>query len=293
MNFKLPLYIICLLLFFQTFSSLGQTFSGLVIDKETLLPLPYASLGVKGKSIGGIADRTGQFYINVSQANKGDSIIISNIGYESIAFLLKDLSLNKTNEIRLQPKVKELEEVIVVAKQDLLVLGNSKYSSDFTGWGDYISSRGRSRGLQIQSKDFPIKITEFDVRLKDNDFDSVKLRLHIYNHSPNVESDDELLPESVFFTAVKNQHWVDVNLEKYNIFMTAPLYVTVEWVDSWTSPKSSKGSYLLTFSTGKKEGYSCYRDTPKESYYNKFLQNISDNVLERIQSKKRFNRALI
>lgn len=106
--------------------------------------------------------------------------------------------MNNTNEVRLQPKVKELQEVIVVAKQNLLVLGNSEYGSSFTGWGDYLSSRGRCRGLQIEPKDFPVKITGFAVRLKDNDFDSVKFRLHLYNHDPNVDN-KELVPENVHF----------------------------------------------------------------------------------------------
>ena len=260
----MPQNIICLLLLLQTFSSAAQTFSGVVIDKRTSLPLPYASLGVKGKSIGGIADKTGQFTINISQANDKDSITISYIGYESATLLIKNFVPNNITQIRLKPKAIELEEVIVVAKLNLVILGNSTYNSDFTGWGDYTSSRGRSRGLKIEPKEFPIKITEFDVRLKDNDFDSVKLRLHIYNNNPNVDSAKELLPENVFFNAVKNQHWVNVNLENYNIRMSKPLWVSVEWVDAWTSPKTSKGSYLLTISTGKKEGYSFYRDTPEE-----------------------------
>jgi hypothetical protein len=266
MDFKFSHYMICLILFFQASSSSGQSFTGIVVDEETSAPLPYASLGVRGKSIGGIADRSGHFYINISQANKDDSIIVSNIGYQSIIFLIKDLSLNKTNEIRLKPKAKELEEVIVVSKRTLLVMGNQKYGSEFTGWGDFISSRGRCRGLKIEPREFPVKITGFDVRLKHNDFDSVKLRLHMYDHNPNGDGVHELLKENVFFTAVKNQHWVEVDLEEYNILMTQPLWVTVEWVDSWTSPKSDKDSYLLTFSMGGSEGYSCYRETPEQPY---------------------------
>jgi hypothetical protein len=266
MNLKFSPYIICLILFFQTSPASGQSFSGIVVDKETSVPLPYASLGVKGKNIGGIADRTGHFYINVSQANKDDSIIVSNIGYESIVFLVKDLITEKTNEIRLTPKAKVLQEVIVVSKRNLLVMGNQKYGSEFTGWGDFVSSRGRCRGLKIEPKEFPVKITAFDVRLKYNDFDSVKLRLHIYNHNPNTDVVHELLRENVFFTAVKDQHWVEVDLEEYNILMTEPLWVTIEWVDTWTSPKSEKGSYLLTFSMGGPEGYSCSRETPEEPY---------------------------
>ncbi len=258
-----PCYIICILLLLRAFSSSGQTISGVVIDKETLLPLPYASIGIKNRNIGAIADRTGQFSINISQAGNSDLVIISSIGYESINMSIKDFNLNGTNRIIVQPKIRELEEVVVVARPEPVVLGNSDYNSDFTGWGDFTSSRGRCRGLKIESKEFSVKITEFDVHLKNNDFDSVKLRLHIYNNNPDSENVKELLPENVFFNAAKDQHWVRVNLEKYNIRMNKPLWVSVEWVDSWTSPKPGSGSYLLTISTGKKEGYSFYRNTPE------------------------------
>jgi hypothetical protein len=251
------------MLFFQTFSSSGQTVSGIVMDKETSLPLPYASLGIRGKNIGSIADKTGHFNIDVSKASSQDIIIISNIGYASIGVLVKDLELNSANEIRLSPQAKQLEEVVVVVKQDAVILGNPTYNSDYTGWGDFTSSRGRSRGLKIDPKEFPVKITEFDVRLKNNEFDSVKLRLHIFNNNPDSSNTKELLPENVFFTATKNQHWIAVDLEDYNIRMNRPLWVSVEWVDSWTSPKSGKDSYLLTISTGKKEGFSFYRETPE------------------------------
>jgi hypothetical protein len=59
MNFPVTRYIVCLLLLFQVLSLFGQTISGVVTDKETFLPIPYASIGVKGKNMGAIADRTG------------------------------------------------------------------------------------------------------------------------------------------------------------------------------------------------------------------------------------------
>lgn len=38
------------------FSTLGQTFHGKIFDASTNEPLPYANIGVKGKSIGGISN---------------------------------------------------------------------------------------------------------------------------------------------------------------------------------------------------------------------------------------------
>jgi hypothetical protein len=248
-------------------SSSAQSFRGTVLDKETALPLSYASIGVKGKSIGGIADKWGKFNIDISQAGPGDSIIISYTGYEDVRLVMKGLGLNASNEIRLQPKAKDLPEVFIVPKKDLLALGNTKYSARFTGWGDYNSSRGRLRGIRIEPKEFPVRVTEFAVRFKDNEFDSVKLRLHIQTYHPDALQGKDLLRQTVFFTVIKNQDWVYVDLQDHNIVVTVPIILSVEWVDAWASQeKKNKGSYLFTFSLDKKGGYMYQRNTPQEPY---------------------------
>ena len=81
-----------------------------MLDKETSSPLPYASIGVKNKSVGGIADRWGKFSIDVSNAAPSDSIIISYTGYDDVRLVIKELALNNLKEVRLQPKAKELPE---------------------------------------------------------------------------------------------------------------------------------------------------------------------------------------
>src|SRR6188768_1189336 len=91
MNQKIKLLSAGLFLFSATFS-FAQIFKGHVSDKNTSAPLPYASLGVKGKSIGTIANEQGDFTLDLSKANSGDSIIISYIGYTSKAFKKKDIT---------------------------------------------------------------------------------------------------------------------------------------------------------------------------------------------------------
>jgi hypothetical protein len=279
------LFILCCLLHN---SSAAQSFRGTVLDSETLRPLAYASIGVKGKSIGVIADRLGQFNIDISHTGSDDSIIISYAGYEPAKLLVKEFALNQFNEIKLQPVGKLLKEVIILAKKDLITIGNAGYSSRFTGWGDYNSSRGRMRGLKIESKEFPLKITQFGVRFHDNEFDSVKLRLHIQSIQSGA-SERELINENIFFTALKDQRWVYVDLEEYQLVVDSPVIVTVEWLDAWAPPKTSGGGYLFTFSLAKKKGVVYQRNTSQESYLVKASNETPSIHLKGYKIKKKEN----
>ncbi len=59
------------------------TISGTVIDKETKEPLPFASIGVRGKSIGTITNLQGDFDFHIPVELQNDLLIINMLGYKS------------------------------------------------------------------------------------------------------------------------------------------------------------------------------------------------------------------
>ncbi|WP_169720013.1 carboxypeptidase-like regulatory domain-containing protein [Dyadobacter alkalitolerans] len=59
----------------------GQSFTGIINDSQNDTALPYASVVVKGKNIGGIADSKGHFSIYIANAVPTDSIVVSYLGY--------------------------------------------------------------------------------------------------------------------------------------------------------------------------------------------------------------------
>lgn len=69
----------------------GQTFTGRISDSQNATPLPYASIGIKGKSIGGIADSDGYFHINIANASATDTIVVSYLGYHSKTLVKRDV----------------------------------------------------------------------------------------------------------------------------------------------------------------------------------------------------------
>jgi CarboxypepD_reg-like domain len=72
-------------LFATSFAGLSQkiTVSGKVIDKETKEPLTFASIGLKGKSIGTITNLQGEFDFHIPNELRNDLLTINMLGYKT------------------------------------------------------------------------------------------------------------------------------------------------------------------------------------------------------------------
>jgi hypothetical protein len=258
--------LLCLLFGFPI-TMFGQSFTGIINDSQNDTALPYASIGVKGKSIGGIADSKGHFSINIANAVPTDSIVVSYLGYESKTFKKSDIS-QSVYQIKLAPSALQLREVVAQGKRDIIIIGNKNPSSRYTGWGDYISSRGRLRGVAIETNETPLKLTKFKMHLNECEFDSVRFRLHILplgeNYSGNLEK--ELIKENIFFNVHKGQKWVNIDISSYNVVIDQNIIVAVEWVDAWVKSEIRAESYQLTISTSRAEGYLYTRKTPEQGF---------------------------
>ena len=248
-------------------SLLGQSFSGIITDSKNGSALPYASIGVKGKSIGGIADAKGQFKISIANAVSTDTIVVSYLGYQPRTFSKPEI-LKSAYDIKLIATPVQLHEVVALGKREVIIIGNKKPTSRYTGWGDYGSSRGRLRGVAIETNQAPLKLATFKMHLDACEFDSVRFRLHILaqgeNHSGDLKT--QLLDENVFFTAYKDQKWVSVDLSRYNLIVQQNVIVAVEWVDAWVKNEMRTESYLLTISSSRQDGYLYARKTPEEPF---------------------------
>lgn len=58
------------------------TLSGKIIDKETKEPLPFATLGIKGKAIGTITNLQGEFDFHIPAELRNDLFTLSMLGYK-------------------------------------------------------------------------------------------------------------------------------------------------------------------------------------------------------------------
>src|SRR5688500_16501753 len=70
------------------------TISGKITDKETYQPVPFANVGVSGRSIGTVSNQQGEFVFKIPSTYKQDSLKVSIVGYQTYTRLIASISGN-------------------------------------------------------------------------------------------------------------------------------------------------------------------------------------------------------
>lgn len=86
--------------------------AGTLLDKETGVPIPSATVGVRGTSVGSITNQDGEFKLSLPDSLKQAPVAFSHIGYISQDIELSML-LGRHNILSLEPKVVPLQEVVI------------------------------------------------------------------------------------------------------------------------------------------------------------------------------------
>lgn len=253
---------------FTLFSLTGysQSFHGLVIDKVTKEPLPYANIGVRSKSIGGITDHTGTFQVDLSRASGTDTLVISYIGYVPYTIFISSLDLSRQHVIDLTPSARVLKEVVIRSKPEVIILGNKSKSSKHTGWGDFTSSRGRAIGILINTPEQSVKVNAMSFHVDACEFDSVRVRINFLKLESGMIKPIESQRQNIFLTIAQRKGWMEVPLQEELVFRKEQVIVAIEWVDAWAKPRTQEegGSYMFTLSLSKAQGSHYLRQTPEE-----------------------------
>lgn len=128
-----------LLLFFcvSTFFAQAQrsiTISGKIIDKETNEPLVFASISIKGKSLGTVSNKVGEFDFHIPAEFKNQIMVISMLGYENLQTPIQQLLNRDTLIFRMNNAVKVLDEVIIkdsLSGADIVSIAISRITDNY------------------------------------------------------------------------------------------------------------------------------------------------------------------
>lgn len=100
------------------------------------------------------------------------------------------------------------------------------------------------------------------MHLHENTFDSVRFRLHLLHAT---EAFEPLVNENKFLTTSKKRGWIEFDLKPYQIVVSEPFVLAVEWVDAWGRVKGpEEESHIITISEGRGSGQKFYREKPEE-----------------------------
>ena len=138
MSKHLLLFILILAVCTNVFAQQTKSISGVVYDSNTGEALIGVSVLEVGTTNGTITDFDGNFLLN---ANKGDIIVISFIGY-----LTQELPAATSLNVILKDDTETLEEVVVIG------YGVAK-KNDLTGSVTAMKPDGKNKGLVINAQD--------------------------------------------------------------------------------------------------------------------------------------------
>jgi hypothetical protein len=113
--YRMRLVLVCLLtLTLLAANAQKMTLEGTVVDGENNEPLPYASVYIKGKSVGTITNLQGEFAFHFPSEYRNEILVISMLGYGNFEAPIWSVLDDHIQKIVLKPSTFVLDEVVVV-----------------------------------------------------------------------------------------------------------------------------------------------------------------------------------
>ncbi|MCW5912065.1 MAG: carboxypeptidase-like regulatory domain-containing protein [Cyclobacteriaceae bacterium] len=223
------------------------TLSGRVIDKETKEPLPFASLGIKGKSIGTITNLQGEFDFHIPSQLRNDLFTLSMLGYKTYEAPVWTLMEIKPLVIEVEKSTYLLDEVTVADSLrggEILMIALSRIEQNYP-MGPYLiegfyRDLKKVGGTYISLLEAAVKIYDEDYKEPRNKFklrervalQEVRRSIGYANRFTSYFDQDNLLEDLLLHNSVRYRHfpleeifYQSLKREKDTYYNDKPVYV--------------------------------------------------------------------
>lgn len=249
--------------------------SGVICSAAGRQPIAYASIGIKGKTVGTLAGEKGAFELQVPEKHGSDSILFSAIGYAPRSFAATSLAEHGGDTLFLEQLAQQLEEVQVQAKKiKYKVLGSTRYTkNNCTGFTDLDGNLRGSEAAILVRNNKAIRMESFSCYIIQNKYlDSLPFRLMFYERIPgrrNGKTDEKqdwvgptFLKKPVFFKIGQQQGELTLALSDYNIRCSGDFFISLEClVDEMETAKFCYAGSPGVTSYFKVKAFSTWRRT--------------------------------
>ena len=266
-------------------NNIALNFNGLLLDKVSNEPIPFANIGFIEKGIGTISNENGEFNLrfNSTLINTNALLKISVLGYETITLSgLKLLDLvSKECKLYINPEPFALETVTITNEKGKIVrIGNTDSNKTSYGyWKDREALGGEIAGkVQIRKK--RTKLLKLDFNVLENLSDSVKVRINVYDYSKRYPG-EKILKENIFKVIDIKQGIVSVDLKPYDVIVNDDIVVSIELIQVYGNE--------ITFAVAAEpfSGIAFRRYISLDKWIRHEYMGISFSVLAFVPEKKR------
>ncbi len=116
------------------------TISGIVVDRDTGVPVPYVLVGVPEQEKGISANINGYFKLILLDYTQNHHLQISSLGYERLSVPLSDVDRDQEQRFELKSKPTVLDEVVIIGKSRSLA--------------ELVKSASKNRKIYLRSKPY-------------------------------------------------------------------------------------------------------------------------------------------
>lgn len=222
----------CLFFIFIPFFASAQNFyEGIVVNKTTKEPVPYASVSLIKGRVGINADQNGYFKLENSNIELNDSLMISCMGFLPIKIQVGALT-NSSTKIQLSEAIFNLKEVVVSNnnfKNNITLNDFEKAIGPYYGSGNFIGQLAQhfvspSENAMLKN----IKIARFGIPLLLPQ--KCLFRIRVYDVDPVSGRPANDLTDQIIEVNSKNKS-VELDLEKYKIYIpNKDFFIAIEWL---------------------------------------------------------------
>ncbi len=204
---------------------------GRLLKQGSNIPLPYATVEIKNKQFGTIADKNGFFELRVDEKFMNDSLMFSTMGYEALTLPVKHYLKGGEFKIYLAEKSYTIDEIDIYPEAiEHVETGNA---NGIPRGSLYLDTHGQQTAIWIENKKNKSGIlNEVKYYLSKKGNTDAPLRIHIYSvDTANNSPGEELLPSMVVVKPAKDKGWTTVNLLAFDINIPVNgLFIGIEGV---------------------------------------------------------------
>jgi hypothetical protein len=171
-NYRLVtlLYLLALFTAFQEVTAQQVTLSGKLIDSEDGEPLPFATIGIEGTSIGVISNTQGAFDFHFDSQLLSGRLVIRTLGYQDHIQSISELNLDQITTFQMEKISIQLEEIVFVDSLtggDILKIALERVTSNYPS--EPYTMDGFYRDLKIVDNTY-VSLLEAACNIYDKDY---------------------------------------------------------------------------------------------------------------------------
>lgn len=229
---------------------------GSVREKESNMPIPYATVQIKNTTIGTITDNEGRFELTFEKKYYNDTILFSFIGYERIEKKIQDINPEAPQLIFLSVDTIIIDPIEVnPTEYEIISLGNSRNKSTNNL---YIDTHGQQSVLYVENeRKTEGKIVSLNYYLSKKGNYKAPFRLRVYAPDSNGKPGSDLLPHMIIVKPNTGKGWYSVNISDYNVRIPeSGFFIGIEGIYpndylTTTAPDSLTAKELKEFRKGE------------------------------------------